>query len=395
MHREPLIDLSSNIENSDPVGGLGSTVCTGKVDNGRGTATCTRMTEVKQRQKNDAHHTEAEKKQLEGKKLTKEEKAKLMEERKQKRQEDKLRKQAMKDQLAKQKKKDKEIKEWESGKFALKCITAEIDSSIVESGSIGGCLLSSLAEKGLSYKVTKNFFRGSILWSMKIPNGIAHALFSQNDDCDTNQASASEVPYISFVLQAEEFCGLISNKSFFPHVQEVRNKYPRFTICYITNKLMNYINKCEQIQYKNNSITWKRPPVEEVLCTLATHYTNVHSRQCIDEAEVAEHLVGLTSNLAKCKFRLKALIAIPDIQPRYAMAIKKKYPCMRSLLNEYMDPSKTVLEKELLLSDLKWEDRLGEECRRLGNKCSRRVYRMLMAQNGDLDTDGPEAGGRA
>ncbi|PUZ49201.1 hypothetical protein GQ55_7G307400 [Panicum hallii var. hallii] len=425
MHREPLIDLSSNIENSDPVGGLGSTVCTGKVDNGRGTATCTRMTEMKERQKNDAQHTEAEKKQLEGKKLSKEEKAKMMEERKQKRQEDKLHKQAMKDQLAKQKKKNKEIKEWESGKFALKCITAEIDSSIVESGSIGGCLLSSLAEKGLSYKVTKNPFRGSILWSMKIPDGIAHALFSQNDDCDTNQASASEVPYISFVLQAEEFCGLISNKSFFPHVQEVRNKYPRFTICYITNKLMNYINKCEQSQYKNNSITWKRPPVEEVLCTLATHYTNVHSRQCIDEAEVAEHLVGLTSNLAKCKFRkpltwlsvhangaiiskgfvdknlakkdtwLKALIAIPDIQPRYAMAIKKMYPCMRSLLNEYMDPSKTVLEKELLLSDLKWEDRLGEECKRLGNKCSRRVYRMLMAQNGDLDTDDPEAGGRA
>ena len=46
----------------------------------------------------------------------------------------------MKDQLAKQKKKGKEIKEWESGKFALKCITAEIDSSVVGSGSIGGLL---------------------------------------------------------------------------------------------------------------------------------------------------------------------------------------------------------------------------------------------------------------
>ncbi|RLM74823.1 crossover junction endonuclease EME1 [Panicum miliaceum] len=426
MHREPLIDLSSNIANSDPMSGPGSTVYTGKVDSGRGTATCTRMPEeVKERQKDDAQHIEAEKKQLEQKRLTKEEKAKLMEERKQKRQEDKLRKQAMKDQLAKQKKKDKEIKEWESGKFALKCITAEIDSSVVESGTIGGYLLSRLAEQGLSYKVTKNLIRGSILWSMKIPDDIAHALCSQNDDCDTNQASVSEVPYISFVLQAEEFCDRISKGTFFPHVQEVRDKYPRFTICYITNKLMNHINKCEQSQYKNNSITWKRPPVEKVLCKLATHYTNVHSRQCIDEAEVAEHLVGLTSNLAKCKFRkpltwlsvhangaiiskgfvdknlakkdtwLKALIAIPDIQPRYAMAIKKKYPCMRSLLNEYMDPSKTVLEKELLLSDLKWEDRLGEEGKRLGNKCSRRVYRMLMAQNGDLDTDDPEAGGRA
>ncbi|KAJ1273062.1 hypothetical protein BS78_06G251200 [Paspalum vaginatum] len=66
---------------------------------------------------------------------------------------------------------------------------------------------------------------------------------------------------------------------------------------------------------------------------------------------------------------------------------------MRSLLNEYMDPSKTVVEKELLLSDLKWENRLGEEAKRLGHKCSRRVYRMLMAENGDLDTDDPQAGG--
>jgi crossover junction endonuclease EME1 len=56
---------------------------------------------------------------------------------------------------------------------------------------------------------------------------------------------------------------------------------------------------------------------------------------------------------------------------------------------------KQVAEKERLLSDLKSEDRLGDERRRLGDKCSRRVYRMLMAQNGDLDTDDPEAGGRA
>ncbi|OEL29704.1 Crossover junction endonuclease EME1 [Dichanthelium oligosanthes] len=427
MHREPSINLASNIPNSDPVSGPGSTVCTGKVDSGRGTAICTRMPKVKKWQnEDDAQHIEVkEKKQQEEKRLTKEDKAKLMEERKQKRQEDKLHKKAMKDQLAKKKKKDKEIKEWESGKFALKCITAEIHSSVIESGLIGGCLLSSLAEQGLSYKVTKDSIKGSILWSMKIPNDIAHALFNQNDDCNMNQASVSKVPYISIVLQAEEFCDLISNGSFFSHVEEIRNRYPKFTICYITYKLMNYINKCEQSQYKNNSTTWKRPPVEEVLCKLATHYTNVHSRQCIDEAEVAEHLVGLTSNLAKCKFRkpltwlsvhangaiipkgfvdknlakkdtwLKALIAIPDIQPRYAMAIWKKYPCMRSLLNEYMDPSKTVREKELLLSDLKWEDRLGDEGKRLGNKCSIRVYRMLMAQNGDLDTDGLEAGGSA
>lgn len=40
--------------------------------------------------------------------------------------------------------------------------------------------------------------------------------------------------------------------------------------------------------------------------------------------------------------RFKALIAIPNVQPGYAFAIWKKYPCMRSLLNEYMDASKTV-----------------------------------------------------
>jgi len=51
-----------------------------------------------------------------------------------------------------------------------------------------GCLLSSLAEQGLSYKVKENKeneMKGSILWSMKIPDDIAHALFSQNDDCHT------------------------------------------------------------------------------------------------------------------------------------------------------------------------------------------------------------------
>lgn len=42
------------------------------------------------------------------------------------------------------------------------------------------------------------------------------------------------------------------------------------------------------------------------------------------------------------KCRLKALVAIPKVQPRFAVAIWKKYPTMRSLLNAYMDPSKSV-----------------------------------------------------
>jgi crossover junction endonuclease EME1 len=91
----------------------------------------------------------------------------------------------------------------------------------------------------------------------------------------------------------------------------------------------------EQSQYRNpSSFSWRRPPVEEVcfqlyqkletflfyricngfvfqvLSKIATHYARVHSRQCADEAEVAEHVVGLTSSLANCKFRQVALLMV-------------------------------------------------------------------------------------
>nr|CAN64856.1 hypothetical protein VITISV_030491 [Vitis vinifera] len=64
-------------------------------------------------------------------------------------------------------------------------------------------------------------------------------------------------------------------------------------------------------------------------------------------------------------FWLKALVAIPKVQPRFAIAIWKKYPTMKSLLRVYMDPSKSVHEKEFLLKDLTTEGLLGED-RRLG-----------------------------
>lgn len=44
----------------------------------------------------------------------------------------------MKDELAKKKKMEKAIQKWESGKFALECITVEIDNSVIQRGSIGG-----------------------------------------------------------------------------------------------------------------------------------------------------------------------------------------------------------------------------------------------------------------
>jgi crossover junction endonuclease EME1 len=39
------------------------------------------------------------------------------------------------------------------------------------------------------------------------------------------------------------------------------------------------------------------------MAKLTTHFSKVHSRQCMDEAELAEHVVGLTSSLASCQYR--------------------------------------------------------------------------------------------
>ncbi|VAH37915.1 unnamed protein product [Triticum turgidum subsp. durum] len=340
---------------------------------------------MQEEERND--NTEEGKTTQEKRRLIKEGKAKMVEEKKRQREENKLMKEAIKAQKAEQKKYAKEKDEWESGKHALKSIVAEIDSTIIETGSVGGTLLTRFAEKGLKYRVQANPIRGSILWKMEVPQ------------IGQDPASVAEVQYILFVLQAEEFCDLISSGFFWDHVRLVQDRYPTFTVCYVTNKLMNYINK------------WL------VLCKLATHHVKVHSRQCADEAEVAEHVVGLTSSLANCKFRkplswlsvhangavipknfidkdlakkdtwMKALIAIPKVQPRFALAIWKKYSTMRSLLKVYMDSTKTVREKELLLQDLMCEDRVGEESRRLGPVCSRRVYRTLMAEDGAVEAD--------
>ncbi|KAF3615494.1 hypothetical protein FXO37_35484 [Capsicum annuum] len=88
---------------------------------------------------------------------------------------------------------------------------------------------------------------------------------------------------------------------------------------------------------------------------------------------------------------LKALVAVPKVQPRFAMAIWKKYPTMKSLLHVYMDPSKSVHEKEFLLKDLRVEGLVSDD-RRLGERCSKRVYRILMAQSGNSKTDEIECG---
>ncbi|KAM0822934.1 hypothetical protein ACQ4PT_071203 [Festuca glaucescens] len=351
---------------------------------------------------------EATKKQ-ERKRLSKEEKEKIIEEKKRQQEERKMEREANKVQQAEQKKLEKQKADWDSGKHALESIVAKIDSAIIEAGSIGGPLLTRFSEKKLTYEVGHNPMRGSILWKMVCKS-------------DQHPDSVSEVPYILFVLQAEEFCDRINSEAFWDHVVEVQNRYPTFTICYVTNKLMKYIKNSEQSWYKNSSGSngYRPPPVEQVLCKLVTHYDGVHSKQCTDESEVAEHVVGLTTSLANCQFRkpltwlsvhakgviipkgfvdkaklnkdpwFMSLLAIPKVQPRFAHAIWKKYRTMRSLLNVYMDPSKIDREKEVLLKDLKCEDCLGEESRRVGPVCSKRVYRILMAQDGAMEADEAE-----
>ncbi|KAG6660828.1 crossover junction endonuclease EME1B-like isoform X2 [Carya illinoinensis] len=346
------------------------------------------------------------------KKMAKEERARLMEEKKQKKEQEKLQKAAQKAEAAELKKMQKEKKKWEKGKLASKSIVAEIDAKVVELGSVGGHLLTRFAEKGLTYRITSNPIERSIVWTMTVPEHLSQL-----------SSNGIEIPYVLLVHEADEFCNLVINEALHDHVSRVRSHYPSYTICYVANRLMAYINKREQEQYKNpsNNNGWRRPPVEEVLAKLTTHFIKVHSRQCVDEAELAEHVVGLTSSLASCQFRkkltrlsvnangslipkdavdknlikkslwLKALISIPKVQPRFALSISKKYPTMKSLLSVYMDPSKSVHEKEFLLKDLTTEGLLGED-RRLGEVCSKRVYRILMAQSGSIRTDDVEHG---
>ncbi|KAL4583015.1 hypothetical protein LXL04_007579 [Taraxacum kok-saghyz] len=344
--------------------------------------------------------------------ITKEEKARLMNEKKQQKEQEKLQKLAQKAEAAEMKKMQKEIQSYEKGKFAQQSIVAKIDTKVVEQGSIGGQLLTRLAEKGITFQITSNPVEKSIVWTMSIPDNIAPAL-----------SRGTEITYVLLIFEAEEFCRLVNDESLMDHVSHVQSMYPSHTICYLTNRLNAYINKREQENYKNpgNHSGWKRPPVEQMLSNLTTHFVGVHSRLCTDESELAEHVVGLTCSLASCQFRkkltrlsvnansgslipkdadrflikkniwLKALIAIPKVQPRAAIAIWKKYPTLKSLLSVYMDPTKSDHEKEFLLENLKTEGVVGDN-RRLGEICSKRVYRILMAQHGTTKTDDVENG---
>uniref|UniRef100_A0A1J3CZJ9 Crossover junction endonuclease EME1B n=2 Tax=Noccaea caerulescens TaxID=107243 RepID=A0A1J3CZJ9_NOCCA len=100
---------------------------------------------------------------------------------------------------------------------------------------------------------------------------------------------------------------------------------------------------------------------------------------------------SLDKHLIKKSPWLKALVAIPKVQPRYAVAVWKKYPSMKSLLKVYMNPNISEHEKEFLLKDLKLEGLMGDE-RNLGKVGSTRIYRVLMSTIGDVNTDEVENG---
>ncbi|KAL3020993.1 hypothetical protein AAZX31_05G174100 [Glycine max] len=188
-------------------------------------------------------------------KMTKEERSRLMEEKKLQKEQEKLKKAALKAEAAELKKIEKEKQKWEKGKFAMKSIVAEIDAKVVELGSIGGHLLTRFAEKGLTYHITSNPITGSILWSMKVPEHISQL-----------STERIEIPYILLVYEADKFCNLVMNDSLFDQLSSIQSLYPAYTVCYLTNRLLAYINKKEQEKYKNpeNNSCWRRPPVEEV-----------------------------------------------------------------------------------------------------------------------------------
>ncbi|KAJ6740700.1 EME1 PROTEIN [Salix purpurea] len=284
-----------------------------------------------------------------------------------KKEQEKLQKAALKAQAAELKKMEKELQKWEKGKFALNSIVAEFDTRVIEHGSVGGLLLTKFADKGLTYRITSNPIERSILWTMSAPEHISQL-----------SPEGTDIRYVALVYEAEDFCNLIMSESLLDHVSSVRSLYPSHTICYLTIRLMSYVNKRGKEQYKKqeNDDCWRCPSVEEVLAKLTTHFVRVHYRLCTDEAELADHVFGLTRSLASCQFRkkltqlsvnangsfipkdfidrnlikrspwLKALVAIPKVQPRFAIAIWKKYPTMKSLLSVYMDPNKSVSTKK-------------------------------------------------
>jgi len=53
----------------------------------------------------------------------------------------------------------------------------------------------------------------------------------------------SKIPYVLLLYEAEDFCNLVAKKELLENVYRVRDEYPSYTMCYLTNKLLSYVNK--------------------------------------------------------------------------------------------------------------------------------------------------------
>ncbi|KAI5054429.1 hypothetical protein GOP47_0030675 [Adiantum capillus-veneris] len=381
---------------------------------------------TKQKQAKDREEREARKHQLKVeremlRKEKQEEKKRQQELRKQRNEEEKKRKEELKAEAAERRNVEKEKEKWEKGKFALQNIIALVDTQILEAGLIGGHILTRFAEKGFKYRLVKNPVKKTVVWQMKSPS--KESQIDLQEDCLSQDSQEPKtfkkvgpqlslesvhVSYVLVVLEAQEFLEMITEGTLDKHIRNLQKIYPGFRLCYLINKLMRFLQKREQQQYKTPGDNWSRPPVEQVLAKLVTSYDGVHSRLCVDEAEVSEHIVGLTRSLAECPFKRKltplSLRANGDHvvkndphndDIKRDIWLKALYPSMSALFEAYLDPFKTVHEKEQLLQDLVKEGLLGEHNRRIGPACSKRVFRILMAEQGRLHTDDVEEGADA
>ncbi|KAL2631387.1 hypothetical protein R1flu_016073 [Riccia fluitans] len=381
-----------------------------------------RVQDPELRREEKARKEEEKAKKDEEKKLRKEENRK-------KREEQRQQKEAAKAEAAERKRIEQECGKWKKGKFALENTSVYIDKRIIESKTLGPPLLQQLASKEYQYHVVTNPVEKTILWTMKRPPDDSKAILemreSQEEPFSQLPLEDVEVKYSVVFLDAADFTDMVAGNAVNSHISKIKEQHPGYTVCYLVNNLTRYIYKKEQLQYRNGDKSWKRPNVEQVLAEFITHHVGVRFRLCVDENEMAEHIVGLTRSLAESPFKpkltsltinangeligkndpnrdvirrdpwKKALAAIPNMTGAAVIAITKVYPTMRSLLNAYLDPSKTVLEKEFLLQNIVKDAALGSaraDGRRVGPACSKRVYRLLMAQNGNLRTEDAEEG---
>ncbi|CAM6098288.1 unnamed protein product [Calypogeia fissa] len=359
------------------------------------------------------------------KELKQAQKEQKKEELKRRKEESRRQKEAEKAAASGKKRLDKQEEEWQKGKNALRNTIMYIDTRLIDSKPMGSLLLNQITAKNYTYKSRENPIEHTVVWTMKRPpvdsQVEAEGLGSQADDAMNSQRSNSqsqqevEMQYVAVVLQGEEFARMVADKEIEANLSKIRKKYPTYSVCYLISGLKKFLHKKEQRQYRTGDQTWTRPNVEKVLAEFITNHIGVNARLCIDECEVADHVVGLTRGLAESPFKkklssisvhangehlgkgdpnkqivktspwMKFLCVIDGVNGATAIAIANKYPTMRALLKVYLDKSIRPRQKEKLLEGLVKDT--GTSRNSIGASISKRIYRIFTARNGDLSTE--------